>query len=168
MSVVPELGPALHGTAIAMDGRAALFRGPSGAGKSDLALRCIAHAVSPLLPFRVDLVCDDRAIVVVEEGHLVVSAPSHIWGMLEVRGQGIVEVPAVSSARLVLVVDLVGEGALIERLPDPESVEILGYRLPSIHIHPFAASAPLKVLLALQGHLNGKNVTQESWLLDQS
>ncbi len=31
----------LHGTAIAIGGRAALIRGPSGAGKSDLALRCL-------------------------------------------------------------------------------------------------------------------------------
>jgi HPr kinase/phosphorylase len=147
---VAEVRPTLHGTAIAMAGKAVLIRGSPGAGKSDLALRCIAQGVSPLLPFAVDLVCDDRAIVVIEYGHLVVSAPSHIWGKLEVRGQGIVEVPAVTSARLVLVVDLVSDGLPIERLPDPESVEILGRRVTSMKVNPFEASAPLKVLIALR------------------
>ena len=74
------------------------------------------------------------------------------WGKLEVRGQGIVEVPAVKFARLMLVVDLVDRADLIERLPEPEGVEILGHRVPSMKINAFEASAPLKVLLALQGH----------------
>ena len=133
-----------------MAGKAALIRGASGAGKSDLALRCIAQGVSTLIPFGVDLVCDDRAVITVQGGHLMVAAPSHIWGKLEIRGQGIVEVPAVQSARLVLVVDLVVDGAPVERLPDPELVEILGHRVASMKVNPFEASAPLKVLVALQ------------------
>lgn len=150
MSGVPEVRPTWHGTAIAMAGNAVLIRGASGAGKSDLALRCIAQGVSPLLPSPVTLVCDDRAIIAMDEGLLVVSAPSHIWGKLEVRGLGIIEVPAVSSARLVLVADLVGGGVSVERLPDPESIEILGQHVPSMKLNPFEASAPVKVLLALQ------------------
>jgi HPr kinase/phosphorylase len=146
----PEVRPTLHGTAIAIAGKAALFRGPSGAGKSDLALRCIGLGVSPLLPFAAELVCDDRAIVAVEDGHLTVAAPSHIRGKLEIRGQGIVEVPAVASARLVLVVDLVVGGEPIERMPDPQCVEIMGHRVVFFRVNPFEASAPLKVLLALQ------------------
>lgn len=150
MADVPEEHRTWHGTAIAMAGKAALIRGASGAGKSDLALRCIAQGGSALLPFAVDLVCDDRAIIVAECGYLTVAAPSHIWGKLEVRGQGIVEVPAVVSARLVIVVDLADAGEPIERLPDPEHVEILGHRVVSMRVNPFEASAPLKVLLALQ------------------
>lgn len=133
-----------------MAGKAALIRGASGAGKSDLALRCIAQGVSRMLPFAVELVCDDRAVIVGQHGHLMVSAPSHIWGKIEVRGQGIVEVPAVESARLVLVVDLVSPGEPVERLPDPESVEILGHKVASMKLDPFEASSPLKVLLALR------------------
>ena len=150
MPGVSESPATVHGTAVAMAGRAVLIRGDSGTGKSDLALRCIAQGVSPLLPFAVELVCDDRAVVVLEGRHLVVAAPSHIWGKLEVRGQGIVDVPAVQSARLVLVVDLVVEGELVERLPDPESIEISGYRVAFMKVNPFEASAPLKVLLALK------------------
>jgi hypothetical protein len=62
---------------------------------------------------------------------------------------GILEVPCVESADLVLVVELAEAGA-IERLPDPTPRRaILGVSLPVLRLAPFEASAPVKLLLAL-------------------
>jgi serine kinase of HPr protein (carbohydrate metabolism regulator) len=138
-----------HGTAIAMGGHAALIVGPSGAGKSDLALRCLALAPSPLLPEPARLVADDRVILSPQGGRLRASAPATIRDRLEVRGLGILEIPCVESADLVLVVEL-AEPAAIERLPDPPPQRaFLGVSLPVLRLAPFEASAPVKLLLAL-------------------
>jgi serine kinase of HPr protein (carbohydrate metabolism regulator) len=138
-----------HGTAIAVDGRAALIVGPSGSGKSDLALRCLALAPTPLIPAPAMLVADDRVLLVPANGRLRVEAPESIRGRLEVRGIGIIEVPFAPSAELALIVELTAPEA-IERLPDPASRrELFGLSLPVVRIAPFEASAATKVLLAL-------------------
>ena len=65
------------------------------------------------------------------------------------RGLGIIDVPFLRSADIVLVVELVASGA-VERLPDPPPRrEVLGHSLPLLQLCPFEASAPLKLLLAL-------------------
>jgi serine kinase of HPr protein (carbohydrate metabolism regulator) len=151
MDAAPEL---VHGTAIAIRGRAALIRGPSGSGKSDLALRCLALAPNSLFPDPACLVSDDQAYVERSGSGLRVRAPDAIAGLLEVRGVGIIRVPHQDSAALVLVADLVSpEG--YERLPDgTRHVELAGVSLPAICIAPSESSAPLKLALALShlGH----------------
>ena len=139
----------LHGTAIAVSGRAVLIRGASGAGKSDLALRCLDHAASPLLSGRPMLVADDQVEIRRTGCRLRVLAPATLRGLLEVRGIGIVSVASVAEAELALIVDLVGPEA-VERLPSTaRTADILGLGLPLTSIWPFAASAPAKLLLAL-------------------
>lgn len=142
----------VHGTAIAAGGRAVLIRGPSGSGKSDLALRAIATGRSSLVCEPAILVSDDRVIVQPEDGGLSVAAPAALLGLLEVRGLGIVRVPAVERARLVLVADLVPLN-VIERLPNEgQTAEIVpGWSVRRIAITPFEASAPIKLLMALAG-----------------
>jgi serine kinase of HPr protein (carbohydrate metabolism regulator) len=138
-----------HGTAIAVDGRAALIVGPSGAGKSDLALRCLSLATSALVPAAAYLVADDRVLIVLTDGRLSVAAPETILGKLEVRGIGILQAPYERSAELALIAELVAPGA-VERLPDPPPTrELLGVSLPVLRLAPFEASAPIKLLLAL-------------------
>lgn len=142
----PEL---VHGTAIALEGRAALIRGPSGAGKSDLALRCLMSPPGPLIPHCAELVADDQVQIELENGRLTARPPSAIRGLIEVRGIGIVDVPVVAAAELVLLVDLV-PAALVDRLPDAWPREsLLGCALPRMALAPFEASAHLKLLLAL-------------------
>lgn len=139
----------LHGTAIAVGTRAALIVGRSGAGKSDLALRCLALAPSALLPQPARLVADDRAIITPSGDGLRVSAPHSLRGKLEVRGLGVVEVPYLAEAELVLIAELVA-AAEVERLPDPPPRRtLLGIDLPLVRLAPFEASAPAKLLLAL-------------------
>lgn len=131
----------IHGTAVGVDGAGVLLRGPSGAGKSDLALRLIDAGAA--------LVADDRVVLARDGDAILAFAPDAIAGKLEVRGLGIVRLPAVASARLRLVVDLVAPAA-VERLPKAGETVLLGVALPVLNLAPFEASAPAKVRLALR------------------
>ena len=139
----------LHGTAIALGASAVLIRGASGSGKSDLALRCLALAPTALIASPAMLVADDRVLLTRSGDRLKVEAPATIRGKLEVRGLGILSVPYAPSADLVLVADLVAAGET-ERLPEETAdTGILGLRRKLVRIEPFAAAAPIKLLLAL-------------------
>lgn len=94
------------------------------------------------------LVSDDQVHVRRSEGHLDASCPSTIAGKIEVRGIGIVEIPALISARVVLVVELSDAGD-VPRLPDARSADLLGVVLPLLRLNAFEPSAPVKVALAL-------------------
>jgi serine kinase of HPr protein (carbohydrate metabolism regulator) len=144
----------VHGTAVALGGRAALLRGASGSGKSDLALRALAAPASSLVESSFGLVADDQVVIRATEDGLTVSPPQQLQGLIEVRGLGIFPVPHRSDARLSLLVDLVGPHQ-VERLPDPWPTDaLLGVSLPVLRLAPFEASAPLKLALAL---------TREPW-----
>ena len=119
--------------------RGVLVEGPSGAGKSDLALRTIG--LGPRL------VADDRVLVFVSSGRLYGKAPAPLAGLLEARGVGIVSVPPLEFAEIVLLVRCKGS---IERMPGPEPENILGVAVPVIDITPFEVSAPAKLILALR------------------
>ena len=82
------------------------------------------------------------------------SAPAALAGRLEVRGVGIMEVPAVAAVRLGLVCDLV-PAARIERLPRRGTVEIDGVSLPLLPVTPLEASAAAKVRLAARALVRG-------------
>lgn len=129
------------GTSVAIDGRAVLLRGPSGAGKSDVALRLIDAGAG--------LVADDRTELVREGDRLVARAPEALRNRLEVRGIGIVTIPAVSRAPLVLVIDLVPPEQ-VSRLPDPGRWTHAGVSVPLIVLAAFEASTPAKIRLALR------------------
>jgi HPr kinase/phosphorylase len=139
----------IHATAIAVGQRAIIIRGPSGSGKSDLALRCLAVAASQLVASPARLVADDQVVLTRDGLALSAAAPQTLLGRLEVRGLGIIDVDPEQDARVVLVVDLV-ERSRIERMPDPwPTASILGLSVPVLHISPFDASTPLKLLTAL-------------------
>ncbi len=122
----------IHGSCASRDGDGVLLIGPSGAGKSDLVLRLLARGF--------DLVADDRVDIV--EG--VARPVAALAGLLEVRGLGIVRLPFVASARLVLAVELCAASA---RLPEPNRHAKLN--LPILRLDAAAASAPERVALAL-------------------
>ncbi|MBT3701065.1 MAG: serine/threonine protein kinase [Alphaproteobacteria bacterium] len=134
----------VHGTCIAFPlveeagvAAAVLLRGLSGIGKSDLALRLIDDGAQ--------LVADDQVDLELTEEGLLASAPQTIRGMLEVRGVGLVHLPVASKAALVAIIDLVGVDTEIERLPDPDEVDIAGTTLPLWKLQPFESSAMAKV-----------------------
>ena len=140
----------VHGTAVAVGNRAVLLRGPSGSGKSDLAFRCLGLAASPLVPNPVKLVSDDQVILNQEGTALIARAPPTLFGKIEVRGVGILEVDAVPQAELVLIADLVDEGT-IERYPDPWPVaRIMNFDVPLLRVRPFEGSSALKLVTAIR------------------
>ena len=122
----------MHGSCASRDGQAVLLLGPPGAGKSDLVLRLLGRGF--------DLVADDQ--VHIADG--LVTAPAGLVGLLEVRGLGILRLPSVASARLALVADL---SVLADRLPEPAIHAEL--KVPLVHIDAHAASAPDRVIMAL-------------------
>ncbi len=161
----------VHGTTIAIRAAigddaqptwvAAMIRGPSGSGKSDLALRCLVQPLNALFPapaqaLGVRLVADDRTVLAMTSPSaatvVTASAPPSIAGLLEVRGLGVVAVPHIPEARLILIVDLVAP-AEVTRYPALERTPIALIssvaELPRYVMTPFEVASPLKLLLAL-------------------
>ena len=133
----------VHGTAVALGGDGILLRGPSGSGKSDLALRLIDEGAR--------LVADDQSEIVLAGEQLELRCPATIAGLLEVRGVGILRVPAVETAPLRLVVELAASDD-IERLPEPQFCQFLGRSVPVLALAPFEASATAKLRFALRAY----------------
>jgi serine kinase of HPr protein (carbohydrate metabolism regulator) len=100
-----------------------------------------------LQPF---LVADDQVFVEASaNGALLASPPASIAGKLEVRGLGVVEVPFLAEAQLVLVCDLV-DAKDVPRMPEhAERTMIAGVPVPALKLAPFEPSAPLKLKMAL-------------------
>ncbi|MDH3241263.1 MAG: HPr kinase/phosphatase C-terminal domain-containing protein [Alphaproteobacteria bacterium] len=139
----PPPRPTEHGTCVLIDGAGVLLRGRPGAGKSDLALRLMDDGAR--------LVADDRVELTARDGAVMARAPDPLKGLMEVGGIGLIRVDPerlAAEARLALVVDLV-EADAVERLPAPDSAELLGIALPRIDLAPFEASAPIKLRLAV-------------------
>jgi HPr kinase/phosphorylase len=113
----------IHGTCVALNGRAVLLTGASGQGKSGLALQ--------LMAFGCQLVADDRTILTVNDGKLIASCPPAIAGQIEARFVGILCAEPVPDAELVLVVDM--DRTEEVRLPEPRSFCVLNVSLPLLH-----------------------------------
>lgn len=135
----------IHASCVAIDGLALLLRGPSGAGKSDLALRLVDEGAQLVADDRVDIGPDGQ-------GGLVARCPHAIAGLMEVRGLGLLPVPALDQAPLALIVDL---GPVAERLPEPAFDILVGIALPCIQLDPFHASTPAKLRLAMAALARG-------------
>jgi HPr kinase/phosphorylase len=106
----------VHGSVVALAGRGILILGASGSGKSALALALVGRGAG--------LVADDRAEIVRRGRALVARAPSAITGLVEVRGIGILPLPAAPEAVLAVVVDL--DRAPSARMPQRETIAYLG------------------------------------------
>ncbi len=129
----------IHASCVAVDGAGILLRGPSGSGKSDLALRMIDEGAR--------LVADDQVVIAQTDGQIVASAPDRLAGLIEVRGLGVIRIDPLAQAPLILVADLMATDA-IERMPEPDSTQLLGIDLPLFRLDPFPASASAKLRLA--------------------
>ncbi len=134
----------LHAGLIAMrlDGlwRGVLVLGEAGRGKSDLMLRALDQG------FR--LAADDRVLVWRSGGALYGRAPERLVGLIELRGLGVVEEPALPMAEIALAVRCLPPAA-VERMPEAEFEEIAGLRVRALGIHALDASAPAKLGRAL-------------------
>lgn len=116
-----------------------LLTGVSGSGKSDLALRLLQQGFT--------LVSDDQTVIKRDGDRLLATAPPSIAGKLEVRGIGIVEMETLSDVPVALIVELLTD---MERLPDDgRARDVLGISIPLVTIDATTASAPAKVIVAL-------------------
>lgn len=140
----------IHATCIALKDMAdqwsgVLFRGPPGSGKSDLALRVIYD----LGPERACLVADDYVSLRRAGEAIEARAPAATKGKMEVRGIGILELPARECFGLSLAFDLV-EPAQVPRMPDPNWLEISfesgALKIPLYKLAPFESSAVAKIV----------------------
>ena len=130
----------LHASCVAIEGRAVLLAGRSGSGKSDLALRLIDRGAT--------LVSDDYTLVRRAEGTLLAAAPDRIAGRIEVRGVGLLDLPAQSDVPVALLVDF---DLPPERLPEGGQTRLVaGIAVPVMGLAPFEASTPIKVEAALK------------------
>ena len=134
----------LHATTVAIGGHGVMITGPSGAGKSDLALRLIDRGAM--------LVSDDYTECIAQDGAVIASPPATIAGRIEVRGIGIVDMPFVPRADVMLVVTL---GGTVERMPEAYPKRVVGIDIAAIALAAFEASAPIKVEIALSRLVEG-------------
>lgn len=137
----------IYATSLNYKGKAVLLTGESGSGKSDLALRLIMR-------YGARLIADDRTDVEVKDGHLKLSAPENIKGLLEVRGIGIQKVPFDQEGEAALWVELTTNSKKIERLPQESFVEVEGVKLPAIKLNAFEDSAPEKIVIKMDSLLD--------------
>lgn len=138
--------PNIHASCVDYFDKGILILGPSGAGKSDICLRLIMN-------HHAKLVADDRVDLRVFNGEIMASAPENIRDMLEVRGVGILKMPAVESVYIKLVVQLVSQDEKLERLPKSEFYEVKEIKIPLIKLHAYEDSTPDKIIARLNYEL---------------
>lgn len=138
MSAIPDHPLTVRGTSVAVDGRAVLIVGRSGAGKSDLAVRLIDRGAR--------LISDDYTLISAVEGRLRASAPDAIAGKIELRGVGLLALPAQRDVPVCLMADL---DASPERMPEPQTRLVAGLPLPAVALVGLEPSAPIKLEAAL-------------------
>jgi HPr kinase/phosphorylase len=142
----------IHASAALVGARAVLVRGPSASGKSSFVLALLRAAQSGVVPF-VRLVADDRAVVTLQNGRLIVRPADALKGLIEARGLGILRLPYESSAVIGSVVDLgVRDTQRLPQQADRETV-IGGVRLARLAVAPGADPLPLFVNFLDRAHL---------------
>lgn len=138
----------MHGSAVALevDGawRGVLITGPSGAGKSALALELMSRGAR--------LVADDRVVLRRRGAQVWAAAPDTIAGMIEARGIGLLRVPDVVTAPVVLAVELCAADP--ERLPPPRRIDLNGHQVPQIRSRMTSALAAALVQVLRGGMID--------------
>ena len=130
--------PTIHASAVLIGPKAALIRGAAGSGKSSLVWQLLTGA----LPFG-RLVADDRAVVEVVHGRLLVRPAPELAGLIEIRGLGVRRLPYEPVAVVGLVVDLAAADA--GRLPASETTRtaVEGVTLPRLAVAAGQPALPL-------------------------
>lgn len=138
----------MHATSVALEDNGVLIEGPSGSGKSDLALRLIDSGAT--------LISDDLTFCQKRTKKIFLFSTKNIYGLIEVRGMGIITVPYIENIELKIIVNLTQNN--VERLPRRKEKVLMGVRIPLIEINPKEASASAKIKLKIyEENQNKKN-----------
>ena len=130
----------LHANCVAIDGFGVLIKGASGSGKSALSLQLMALGAS--------LVSDDRTLIETRGDRLWASCPATLRGMIEARGVGILQTPAIERAALTTIIDM--DVIETQRLPETRETQIAGISLPVLHkVESYAF--PASIVAYIQG-----------------
>lgn len=123
----------IHGTMVQINGHGILLRGASGSGKSSLAIRLIDDVL--VAGGKGFLVADDRIILDQDSLNVYGRAPDSLFGLIEMRGIGLIELAATHHARINLLVDLVSPETL-DRMPseDSQTQQLCGHAIQAIKI----------------------------------
>lgn len=127
----------LHASAVARDDQGVLLLGPPGAGKSSLAFALIDRGFV--------LVADDRVRLAGD----VATAEPGLEGLIEIRGLGIVRLPHVARAHIVLALDLCHTVARLPEAPPTGTVRGPGTIRQRLAFDPRAPSSAARVSLLL-------------------
>jgi HPr kinase/phosphorylase len=141
----------VHGCMVDVQGMGVLIQGDSGSGKSESVIGLLQRGAS--------LVADDAVrLRLIEDREIVASAPEMTRGMIEIRGLGILNVPAlfgVGALRLSKRLDLIVNLVHGQKTEDLERVgvatqmrEIMGMDIPNVSL-PVAPGRDVAGLIEL-------------------
>jgi HPr kinase/phosphorylase len=124
----------LHGVLVDVYGIGVLITGESGIGKSETALELIKRGHR--------LVADDAVDIKEIDGELFGTSPYITSGMIEVRGMGIIDIPALYGISSILKMKKINLVTYIEQWKEDESYDRLGIDNEYVNI----LNVPLKKL----------------------
>ncbi len=125
----------LHASAVSVRGRGLLILGRSGSGKSALALDLMSRGAT--------LISDDRTVLTLTGGEILLSAPDQLRGMIEARFVGLLHADVAQPTELKAIVDL--DVVEHERLPPYRQKVVMGCQIPLIHAVPYPNFAPVLI-----------------------
>ena len=141
----------VHATALVVGEAGLLLRGPSGSGKSCLALALLALADDRGSFAR--LIGDDRVSIRSESGRILAIGAPNMAGLIERRGYGLASARAEPCAIIRLVVDLLPENEMSERLPDEGALIAVVNGVALRRLVFDARTAPFEQAYAVLGYL---------------
>lgn len=130
-----------HASAVLLPAGGVLLLGPSGSGKSGLAAQLIQNNDAKLI-------ADDRVALKRHATKLIARPPSSLTGKLELRGLGIVAMPHIDEAEIVLAVDLVARGD-VPRVAAENHFAHDGVAVPKLALCAFDIATPAAITHAL-------------------
>jgi HPr kinase/phosphorylase len=134
-----------HCCAVEIGGVGVMIEGEAGAGKTSLALGLVEAARGRGI--EAFFIADDQALVERRGGKIIARVPPAIAGLAEVRGHGVVAVRHRPSTQIGLVVRL-AEDQAIERMPDPQTCQLLGLTLPVVNTPVRHEAQAVRIVLA--------------------
>lgn len=136
MSVVRQAG------CVSIGGRGVLIEGPPGSGKSSLALALIDRGAV--------LVSDDGVMLTCADGRLTAAAHPNIFGKLEVRNVGLVDMAVSPPVPVALVIRLDRDAPRF--IDKADTVTIADVRVPLVRLYPDSPVLALRAEWALASH----------------